>query len=155
LQLNQLKLTDFTQPNISTGIELTDFNLKKWLPLFKLPPQNTLDKSALTQVNLKADLRANLQQLQLQNVAMQLDQTHIKGQVTLTDFANPRISLSLEADKFDADRYMPPANPNQKPTQPLLPLELLKVLNIKGHIKLRKLTVTQMQLQDINLQFIE
>ncbi|MCV6636363.1 AsmA family protein [Candidatus Albibeggiatoa sp. nov. NOAA] len=155
LQLSTLKLQNFAKPAFSSQVKITDFNLKKWLPILKFPEQKTVDKKALTQLDLDADLTGDLQKVQLQNLVVKLDQTQIKGNIELSQFSNPVISLRLEADKLDADRYMPPSNPNQKATQPLLPLELLKALNVKGHIKLRKLTVTQMQLKDIYLQFVD
>jgi AsmA protein len=155
LLISKLKLSNFTKPEFSSQLKLINFNLKKWLQLLKLPEQKTVDEKALTQVALDTSIKGDLQQIQLQNLAIKLDQTQIKGYITLSHFSKPVISLSLEADNLDADRYMPPANPNQKPSQPLLPLELLKALNVKGQIKLKKLTVTQMQLHDINLQFVE
>ncbi len=154
LQLSELKLQNIINPDFSAKLQLSNFNLKKWVTLLKLPEQKTVDKTALTQIDLRANIKGDLQRIQLQNIQIKLDQTQIKGQIELSQFDNPLISLSLEADNLDADRYLPPSEESkQKPLQPLLPLELLKALNVKGNIKLKKLTITQMQLRDINLQF--
>jgi AsmA protein len=98
----------------------------------------------------------------LQNLAMTLDDTQIKGSTRIKDFAQPIIAFNLTADAIDVDRYLPPvAGKSSKPiTSPAvalaagasaLPVETLRKLNIDGQLSLGKLKINGLSMQDIQL----
>lgn len=118
---------------------------------------NALSKSAAT-----FNLLATENSVDLQNLAITLDDTQIKGTTHITDFALPVITFNLAADACDVDRYLPPVtDKSSKPvTSPAvalavgasaLPVETLRKLNIDGQLSLGKLKINGLAMQNIQL----
>ena len=120
------------------------------------------DTNALSKVAATFTLLATENSLNLQNLAITLDDARIKGSTGMTDFAQPVIAFNLTADDLDVDRYLPPvADKSSKPvTSPAvalasgayaLPIETLRQLNIDGQLSLGKLKINGLTMQDVQL----
>ncbi|HEY5138481.1 MAG TPA: AsmA family protein, partial [Methylococcales bacterium] len=120
------------------------------------------DAKALSKSAVNFDLLATENSVDLQNLAMTLDDTQIKGSTSIKDFALPVITFNLVADAVDVDRYLPPvtgksSKPITSPAVALaagasaLPVETLRKLNIDGQLSLGKLKISGLAMQDIQL----
>ena len=120
------------------------------------------DANALSKSAVNFNLLATENSVDLQNLAMTLDDTQIKGSANIKDFALPLITFNLAADTIDVDRYLPPVtDKSSKPiTSPAvalaagasaLPVETLRKLNLDGQLSLGKLKLNGLVMQDIQL----
>ncbi|MGZ8918993.1 MAG: AsmA family protein, partial [Methylobacter sp.] len=120
------------------------------------------DSNSLSTSAVNFNLLATENTVDLQNLAMTLDDTQIKGSATIKDFALPLITFNLAGDAIDVDRYLPPVtDKSSKPiTSPAvalaagaaaLPVETLRKLNIDGQLSLGKLKFNSMTMQDVQL----
>lgn len=120
------------------------------------------DANALSKSVVNFNLLSTENSVDLQNLAMTLDDTQVKGSTRIKDFAQPLIAFNLTADAIDVDRYLPPvAGKSSKPiTSPAvalaaaasaMPVETLRKLNIDGQLSLGKLKINGLSMQDIQL----
>jgi len=120
------------------------------------------DANALSKSAINFNLLATENTVDLQNLAMTLDDTQIKGSTSIKDFTQPVIAFNLAADAIDADRYLPPVTgKSSKPiTSPAValaagasafPIETLRKFNVDGQLSLGKLKINGMAMQDIQL----
>jgi len=120
------------------------------------------DTNALSKAEATFILLATENSLDLQNMAIALDDARIKGSTRITDFAQPVIAFNLTADNLDVDRYLPPvADKSSKPVTSLavalasgayaLPIETLRQLSIDGQLSLGKLKINGLTMEDIQL----
>ena len=120
------------------------------------------DANALSKSAVNFNLLATENSVDLQNLAMTLDDTQFKGSASIKDFAQPAITFNLAADAIDVDRYLPPvtdksSKPISSPAVALaagasaMPVETLRKLNIDGQLSLGKLKINGLAMQDIQL----
>ncbi len=120
------------------------------------------DANALSNARANFNLLATGNSVDLQNLAMTLDDTQIKGSINIKDFALPVVTFNLAADAIDVDRYLSPVTDktSKSLTSPAvalaagfsaLPVEALRKLNIDGQLLLGKLKINSLSMQDIQL----
>lgn len=71
----------------SGTLDVAPFNAKHAMRQFGITPPNTTDAAAMTKVALKTDFEGALTRAALSNLAITLDDTHIKGSAALNDLA--------------------------------------------------------------------
>jgi len=170
----QLKSKDVTLSAEITGNNLNDkpafqgtvavapFNPAKVMKQLGIPVPAMQDGHALSKSAVNFNLLAAENSVDLQNLTMTLDDTQVKGSISIKDFALPVITFNLTADAIDVDRYLPPVtDKSNKPiTSPAvalaagasaLPVEILRKLNIDGQLSLGKLKINDLAMQDIQL----
>jgi AsmA protein len=120
------------------------------------------DANALSKLAINFNLLTTENSVELQNLAMILDDTKIKGSTSIKDFVRPVIAFNLAIDTIDIDRYLAPvADKQSRPiTSPAvaiavaasaLPVETLRKLNVDGQLSLGKLKISDLIMQDIQL----
>jgi AsmA protein len=159
-----------TAPSVNGQLEVATFNPKKLVQRLDLPPLATADPEALTAVEAKTEFAATPSSIALSGLDMGLDQTSITGRASV-DLAQsvPASSFSLQIDKIDVDRYLPPADaggaqaakkPEPKAEKPgaegetpaaALPVGLLRQLNADGEIQIGEMKIKGMRLDDVSL----
>ena len=143
-------------------VTLAPFSPVKILTQLDIAVPVMQDTNALSKAAATFTLLATENSLDLQNLAITLDDAQIKGSTRITDFAQPVITFNLTADALDVDRYLPPvADKSSKPvTSPAvalasgayaLPIETLRQLSIDGQLSLGKLKVNGLTMEDIQL----
>jgi len=148
----------FSKPAFSGSLALAEFNLRQWLMSQKIKLPDMADKSALTRLGLRVELVAGGDSASLKNLALTLDDTRITGGVSLKGQA---IGFDLSVDAIDADRYLPP--PTEDEARPgsasqasgdeaLLPVELIRGLNLNGDLKIGKLTIKHLLAEQVELK---
>ena len=170
----QLKSNDLTLSAEITGNKINDklafqgpviiapFSPVKALKQLGITVPVLQDANALSKSAISFDLQATENSIDLQNLAMTLDDTRIKGSASIKDFDLSVITFNLAADAIDVDRYLPPSTdksskPVTSPAMALaagasaLPVETLRKLNIDGQLSLGKLKINGLAMQDITL----
>ena len=169
----QLKLGDATltaemtgtsikdKPSFQGPVRIAQFNPAKVMQQLTIAVPAMQNANALSKLAINFDLAATADSANLQNLAISLDDSQIKGAVGIKDFAQPAISFNLDIDALDADRYLPPADKSSKPIASpaillaggfsVLPVETLRKLNAEGTVSLGKLKANGLSMQDIHL----
>ena len=150
------------KPSFQGPVTIAPFSPAKVMKQLGIAVPVMQDANALSKSAVNFNLLATENSVDLQNLAMTLDDTQIKGSTSIKDFAQPVIAFNLAADAIDVDRYLPPVtDKSSKPiTSPAvalaagasaLPVETLRKLNIDGQLSLGKLKINGLAMQDIQL----
>ncbi len=146
-------------PEIRAGFKLAPFNLRGLLVQLGQKAPETADPEVLKNVSLSSQLLAGTGGVTLQNMEMQLDNTAIKGEVSIANFAQPAYGFGLTVDAIDLDRYLPPQPAGAAPATPEaaagaaagMPVDKLRALNIKGNLAIGSLTMQKAKLSNVKL----
>ncbi|MCK5813472.1 MAG: AsmA family protein [Cocleimonas sp.] len=143
------KLTKLSpQPMLTGAFKTNQFNLKQVLTSLgiKLPPTSKANAFGHSQASFQ--LTATPSSANLSNLNLRIDQSKITGNVAISDFKHPAIKTKLTINKLVLSDYLAPVDPKtaQKtnPNDKLLPLQLLKTLNLNGSIDIKKLYFDQL-----------
>jgi AsmA protein len=150
------------KPSFQGPVTIAPFNPAQVMKQLGIEVPVRQDANALSKSAVNFNLLATENSVDLQNLAMTLDETQIKGSVTIKDFALPLIIFNLAADAIDVDRYLPPVTDKSSKslTSPAvalaagasaLPVETLRKLNIDGQLSLGKLKINGLAMRDIQL----
>ncbi|MBN2398534.1 MAG: AsmA family protein [Deltaproteobacteria bacterium] len=105
------------QPAFDLAVEVAPFSPRKLAgALGREFPVATADPTALTKVSLKTTVKGNPASLSLTDGIMELDQSRIVFSARAKDFARPDVTLRMNIDRIDVDRYLPPAAASEEPT---------------------------------------
>jgi AsmA protein len=162
----QLTLTDvkgskiLDAPAFSGKLDIASFNPRTLMTQLGIKLE-TADAKALSKASVSSVFDASARDLRLKNLKIVLDDTTITGNFALNDFAKPAYRFDINIDDIDADRYMPPAPPkptDNKAARPapvavapvVIPLDLLRSLNVDGGLKINKLKATGVRSNDVS-----
>ena len=153
------------KPNFKGSLKLDEFSPREWMERFDLAVPETADPQALKQFNLAGSFHATPNLVAFDKLAIQLDQTHIKGELELLQLADPTYKFALDIDQIDVDRYLPPqpeprpgsagptpAAAGQETESPLFPVELLRKLKLDGKLRIDSLTMNKIKAKAIQLK---
>ena len=126
-----------------------------------VPP--TADAKVLQSASFSGQLAASVKSAAIEALRLKLDDTTLTGELTLRDFATQAMSFALNADKLDADRYLPPplkpvlgseATPAAKAdlNAVKLPLAALDKLNAQGVLQVASLKLKNLKLANVRLK---
>lgn len=156
-------LGEQTTRKFSGALEVAPFDLRALMKQLGIEPPPTADPKVLGKLGLSSKLAGTGSALSLTAMTLTLDETTVKGDLGLSDFADPAITFKLDVDAINADRYLPPPPPEAKaaPAAPgtgaagaaptPLPLDTLRGLKLAGELKVGKLTVSNLKLGNVAL----
>lgn len=83
-----------------------------------------------------------------------LDDSTIRASLGARPFSNPHLRLDVDADRIDADRYLP-SGPKESESQPEKPLDFsaLRTINASGSVKIGSLKLYGVKANNIRLEF--
>ncbi len=147
-------------PAISGSFKLEPLALREFLPRIGLDVPATRDEHALSKLAFTSKFSYALKILRLSQLDVQLDESHLRGSLALTNPDTLASEFDLNMDGINLDRYrppetaeaksaQPPPNAAQKPTD--LPTSAVKALNTKGSFSIGSATVSGMSLSNLNL----
>ncbi|MEN8215929.1 MAG: AsmA family protein [Pseudomonadota bacterium] len=145
-----------SQPTLQGSLKVAAFNPRQLLQrLGQAVP--TDDPKALDSLSLETQLQGALSQLRLTDLKIQLDNSHLEGNIGIEQ--DSTIAFNLNLDQIDIDRYLPPSEEAKanKPAsseeeEELLPLEMLRALNLNGTLKVAQLKAANLKLNDLLLE---
>ncbi len=149
-----------TEPAFNGKLNVPNFNLKKVLVDLNQKLPRMKDPKALTRFGLNTDFKGTKTSIALNKLTMQLDQSTLKGDLAIADFAGPDVRFSLGIDQLNADHYLPPKPKGKaRPVTPeaaaagvaQLPIATLRKLKVKGDLLVGKLQLSGAKMQNVKL----
>lgn len=116
-----------------------------------------------TLTGLNVGIKADGQRLALQGLDVKLDDSHIQGNVAISQFTQPLYSFDLNIDKLDLNRYLPaspantpaatkkPADKTAQTNEQVIDLSALKALNAQGAIRIGWLKYGNTEAKNLNI----
>lgn len=152
----QITVNNMTQKLALTGnINTAPFDANKLLQALGEEAMVTADKKALSKVSIDATFSGPANTVQLNPLTVKLDDSTFTGSAGITNLDTMAIAFDLNLDAITLDRYLPPSSEKASGSagssaplsgEPILPLELLRGLNVKG-----KLDIGQLELDTIKV----
>ncbi|MGH8528523.1 MAG: AsmA family protein [Nevskiales bacterium] len=129
--------------------------------LGKAPPETT-DSSVLKKLQFDAKLAGTGKGLDLDPITLVLDDTNAKGSFGIADFASGAMQFTLQGDKLDADRYLPPPEKAKKTSSgggasagggetTEIPVDTVKDLNLDGRLSLSELKLKGLKMTNVQV----
>lgn len=106
--LGELKVNDLDKtPQISGGLSFAQFDLAKFVESIgqKLP---AMAEGSLSKVELVSRLSGTPSSVTFDNINLIVDDSTFSGRIAVEDFAKQSLRVTLKADTFNVDRYLPP-----------------------------------------------
>ncbi|PPD11961.1 AsmA family protein [Methylophilus sp.] len=117
--------------------------------------------SPYTLTGLNLGIKADGQKLALQGLDVKLDDSHIQGNVGISQFSKPLYTFDLNIDKLDLNRYLPAAEAKAAETkaaektanspEQAIDLSALKALNAQGNIRIGWLKYGKTEAKNLNI----
>lgn len=164
----QLTLTDvkgskiLDAPAFNGKLDIASFNPRTLMNQLGVKLE-TADANALSKAAISSAFDASTRDVRLKNLKVVLDDSTITGDFALNDFAKPAYRFDINIDNIDTDRYLPPAPAPANPagTQAakpvtiaaapmVIPLDMLRSLNVDGGLKIKKLIATGVRSSDVS-----
>lgn len=103
--------------------------------------------------NIRIDLKADGQKLNLNPLAAKVDDSQINANIGISRFQNPIFSFNVDIDKLDADRYIVKSDQPAAKSSADTPIDLsaLKKLNASGEAKIGWLKLANIKTQNVNI----
>ncbi len=134
--------------SLTGAVDIHEFDPRDVLEVFGVKVE-TADGAVLKRASAKASLVYNSSQIALRDMQLALDDSKLTGRVAL---AGKALSYDLAVDDIDVDRYLPPSSDTPADEGSLdevdLPLAVLRTLNAKGDLKLKKAKFSGLTLTD-------
>lgn len=147
-------------PKFSGTLKVPDFSPRTLLSNLTQTEVETADSSVLASASLEAGISGTETSLAIKPITMKLDDSNLKGEVLVQNFARPAIGFSFGLDEMDADRYLPPAKEGEPEAAGTpgaaaasaggLPMETLRALNVVGKLAAAKFKVARLTVTDFN-----
>lgn len=143
-------------PKFSGTLHLASFNARDFLAELGIKIEMQ-DPNALTRVSMSTHFNATTKKVSLKKLKLQLDDSTVTGTLSARLSATPSYRFSLALDEIDIDRYLPPATDAQNNpaaagpgNAPLvIPIALLRELNVSGKFKIKKMKAFGIKSSDI------
>ncbi|MCP5090372.1 MAG: AsmA family protein, partial [Gammaproteobacteria bacterium] len=142
------------QPN--AAIKVDAFSPKSLMTLLDIDVPETADPSALSRVIVDAKLAVKTKRIELSDVTIKLDDTTLKGALSVPRTSGGAYGFNLSADQIDLARYMEPsAAPSEggsSETVPVdIPVDLIRPLNARGDIRVALASLGAMHFENVVL----
>lgn len=144
-------------PRYQGDLKLEPFNLKALMEVLDLPEIETDSAQALTRLALNGQFSGTTEQLSLEPLTIELDETRIEGRFAVTDFSTQALELVLEGDRLNIDDYLPPAGeeeidePEGSGDEELIPMEAVQGLNANLSLDFQQLQAMGLTFNDLRV----
>jgi len=145
-------------PELHGSIQVAPFNLQQLLAQIGQELPKTADPAVLRSIELNTPFMGSKRGLTLKAMTAKLDDSQVKGDVSIADFVDPDIDFDLDLDQINADRYLPPQTPNAITPETVAagvaaewPSKMLRALKLKGQLRAEHLTLNAMSLTKVTL----
>jgi AsmA protein len=174
-KINQFELQgDVSAKNVDDkmsfqgDVHIAPTNLNDIVNLFNVKLPAMQNKNALSAVSTDLAFNGTNQSLSVKPLKIGIDKTNLTGNLSVSDFAKPKITFKLTANQLNLDNYMAPkstatkaddadASNSSNPTAPAtdtkinLPTEFLRQLNAQGSVSISQLIVHNLHTSSVDL----
>ena len=139
-KLNLNKLLSSSKPSTAekTSTQATDLSALKALLLDGRLTVGSISYNQYQISGLNVGINADGEKLALSGLDVKVDNSRIKGNFAITQFAKPLYIFDLDIDQLDADKYAPASSSDSK-TDKALDLTALNTLNAEGGLRIGNL----------------
>jgi AsmA protein len=143
----------------SGDLSVAEFNLRQLAQQLNQELPETADKNVFSKVALKTGFTGSTESLSLKDLALQLDETQLNGNLSIAKFTQPDIQFGIGIDSINADRYLAPAAKG-KPVTPEsaagaaateIPLDTLRALRLNGELFIGQLILSNAKMTNVKL----
>ncbi len=159
-------------PMIKGSVKIKTFNPKSFARRIGFDLPDLKDPDAFSTTNIAFDFSSSKSDLQLANIVAQIDQTEIKGAASVVDFDQALVKFNLDANRLNADNYLPTDSATGSEPNPLKPstlampstgtspvknqsaestLTTISNLNVEGVLNIHDLQLHNIKAQDVRL----
>jgi AsmA protein len=130
-------------PQFSGALTIAEFVPRDVIQALGQEPPLTADPAVLGKADAWLDWEASTRHVNAKAIKLRLYDTRVNGNASVTKFDDPAVAFTLQADRLDADRYLPPAAETSEPVAATpaataaggagaLPVETLRGLKLDG-----------------------
>lgn len=154
-----LKVKQFSDAPSATGrIDVPPFNALKLANDFDFDFEPA-DSSALKAVSFNANFSGDLNQAKLAKLQLNLDDSQLLGEGSISDFDNPKITFDLALDQLNLDNYLPEGEQDDTSDDDSLngaaalavPLAVFRDFPANGRFKAQQLISGGLELNDVDI----
>jgi AsmA protein len=153
-------------PRVEGNLDVASFDPRATLEALGRPAPATSDAGVLRRASAQLSFQGTPAALTVAPLNVRLDDTALQGELQVRDLTHPAATFKLAIDAIDLDRYLPPADsgaagvrpPKGAPAGPvleaaaLLPVDVLRTLDLRGELTVGRLKAANLQLQDVRLE---
>lgn len=157
----ELSIKNLAEQMMLNGhLALAPVNIKKLLASLGQSAPDMADPNALTKLSFDTNFSGSARSMTFAPLTMVLDQTTVNGELSVTDFEQMALVVTLAGDRINLDHYLPP-EPEVKPTtsdttlsgdEPLIPLEVMRALNARVRVDLNEAIFSGLTMQNLRLR---
>jgi AsmA protein len=155
VRAQELKAT----PRLEGQLKLATMSPRELMSALGIEAPVTADPKVLTRMSADLTFKGSKTGMNLEPVALKLDDTSLSGSLGIADFEKQALRFRLAANAIDLDRYLPPKPEGEggKAATPgaaagaaaKLPVEMLRGLDIQGSLKIGSLKASNLKLQNL------
>ncbi|MEM7406731.1 MAG: AsmA family protein [Pseudomonadota bacterium] len=144
--------------SVSGAVSVAPFAPRALMAKLNVPVPKTADKNALKRASLKAKFNATPKRLKLTPLTLKLDDSTLRGNLTINNFARPAYVFNLALNGINLNRYLPPgkaksATPGAAASAAAtLPLDTLRSLNASGSLKVGSLRFAKLRVSKADIK---
>ncbi len=152
---------DPSAQNFDLAVDIASFSPRKLLADLQQPlPMEPADNTVLNAVSLALKASGSAQNVNVSQGVMKLDDTQINFSAQAKEFEKPNVTVKVDLDKIDLDRYLPPpaeeeeASPEPSPPTQKAPPDYapLRKLVLDASFLINELKVKNMRVQKVTLK---
>ncbi len=121
-------------PTVTGSLRLDPVAPRELLDHLGVTPPRTRDAQALAKLAATAEFAYASPALRLSNIALELDDTQVRGNAAITNLSTHALSFDLTANRFDLDRYLSPDSRSPTTTAARPATDPLKTLRVDGQL---------------------
>ncbi len=145
--------TFIDNPRYTAVLSSNTFSPRALMESLGMEAPPTSDAGVLSEAAFSVEVKGDLKQVAVKPLKATLDDSHLEGSVQVVDLASQALRFELVLDQIDLDRYLPPVtgeavkseeNPAAASDAIVLPVDMLKSLNIQGTARVEKLVANKL-----------
>jgi len=159
-----------SDPEFKGAIKLASFSPKQLMQKLQIPAPAMKNEQVLNSAQVNMQFAGNSKKLQLTNLDAKLDEITLQGTAAIINLSKPSYQVKLNINKLHLDDYAlvsqegktPTGKPPEKqkgkaekapaaPEQPLLPVEMLRQLNVDGQLTIGEILASGVKMTNIVL----
>jgi AsmA protein len=159
-----LSVSGFNTPAIKGTFSIAEYSPKNHLEQLGIVLPQFSDSTVLEAFSASLGFALTSEQIELKEIQLQLDDTAINGQASVTNLTQPSYALDIHVGTVDIDRYAITKNTTAQKEEPskeksrssqvkedqiVLPITFLKGLTFRSNIKIDGLKAAKLRTSDI------
>jgi AsmA protein len=138
-------------PALDGSLTVAAFSPSRLMQALHLEAPRTADPNALQHARFNTSFAGKSSQLKLNDFELELDQSRLTGEISISDFERPKVDFDLSVDEINIDRYLEPASEQSGQDDVAMPREELKGREVQGKLTIGKLQMAGLDFLDVKV----